>query len=217
MADKLKFIVVDEQPIVRLGVRTVLEQEGHQVVGEAKNGADALELAERLRPDLVVMEVILPKIDGIEATQRILSGAENGVQVVIFSSYTNEEYVLRALAAGARGYVDKICEARDFVEALRRVVHGDVYLSPSVSTPVVLRNLRHGKLEDPLAVLTARERQVLRLVAEGLTNKEVAATLGVAVKTVEAHRANLMRKLDLHDLSALIRFALRVGLLSPDR
>jgi DNA-binding NarL/FixJ family response regulator len=217
VADKLKVVIADEHPILRLGVRKVLEDAGHQVLDEAADGQAAVDAAVRRSPDLAILEVTLPKLDGMEATRRILSKTKEKVQVVIYSAFASEEYVLGGLAAGARGYVTKSTEPRDFVEALRRVRHGDLYLSPDVSTPVVLRNLRHGRLDDPLAILTARERQVLRLVSEGLTNKEVASTLGVAVKTVEAHRANLMRKLDLHDLSALIRFSLRVGLLSPTR
>ena len=217
MADKLKFILADPHPILRLGVREVLSSGGHQVVAEVDDGNAAVEAAVKHSPDIVLIEVTLDKMDGIEAARKIRSRAKESVQVVIFSSFGSEEYVLRGLAAGARGYIVKTTEPRDFLEAIRRVRHGDVYLSPDVASPVVLRNLRHGRMEDPLAVLTARERQVLRLVAEGLTNKEVAASLGVAVKTVEAHRANLMRKLDLHDLSALIRFALRVGLLAPGR
>lgn len=217
MADRLKVLIADEHPILRLGTRRVLEDAGHQVVDEAADGQAAVELATKRTPDIALMEITLPKLDGMEATRRILNKTKEKVQVVIFSAYASEEYVLGGLAAGARGYVTKATEPRDLIEALRRVRHGDLYLSPDVSTPVVLRNLRHGRLDDPLAILTSRERQVLRLVSEGLTNKEVAATLGVAVKTVEAHRANLMRKLDLHDLSALIRFSMRVGLLSPTR
>lgn len=217
MADRLKILIADEHPILRLGARQVLEDAGHQIIDEASDGVSAVEIATKRTPDIALMEITLPKLDGMEASRRILSKTKEKVQVVIFSAYASEEYVLGGLAAGARGYVTKATEPRDLVEALRRVRHGDLYLSPDVSTPVVLRNLRHGRLDDPLAILTSRERQVLRLVSEGLTNKEVAATLGVAVKTVEAHRANLMRKLDLHDLSALIRFSMRVGLLSPTR
>ncbi len=217
MAERLKVLIADEHPILRLGVRGVLEDAGHQVVDEAGDGLAAVEKATKRLPDIALMEVTLPQLDGMEATRRILNKTKEKVQVVIFSAFASEEYVLGGLSAGARGYVTKATDPRDLVEALRRVRHGDLYLSPDVSTPVVLRNLRHGRLDDPLAILTARERQVLRLVSEGLTNKEVAANLGVAVKTVEAHRANLMRKLDLHDLSALIRFSLRVGLLSPSR
>jgi DNA-binding NarL/FixJ family response regulator len=217
VGDRLKILIADEHPILRLGVRRVLEEAGHQIVDEAADGLAAVDAAMKRLPDIALMEVTLPKLDGMEAARRILAKTKEKVQIVIFSAYASEEYVLGGLAAGARGYVTKATQPRDLVEALRRVRHGDLYLSPDVSTPVVLRNLRHGRLDDPLAILTARERQVLRLVSEGLTNKEVAATLGVAVKTVEAHRANLMRKLDLHDLSALIRFSLRVGLLSPTR
>ncbi len=215
MADRPKVLIVDEHPILRLGVRRILEEGGYQIIDEAADGSTAVDLAVKHVPDIALMEITLPKLDGMETTRRILNKTKEKVQVVILSAYSSEEYVLGGLAAGARGYMTKATEPRDMIEALRRVRHGDLYLSPDVSTPVVLRNLRHGRLDDPLAILTSRERQVLRLVSEGLTNKEVAATLGVAVKTVEAHRANLMRKLDLHDLSALIRFSMRVGLLSP--
>jgi DNA-binding NarL/FixJ family response regulator len=217
VADSLRFILADEHPIVRYGLRHLVTEDGHEVVAEVGDGQSLMEAVRQHKPDVVITEVLLPKLDGVEATRRLRAEGIEGVRFLMFSTYGSEEYVLRALSSGADGYVLKTCEGRDLLEAVRRARHGDTYLSPEVSTPVVLRNLRHGDLEDPLAMLTAREREVLRLVSEGLTNKEVASELGVAVKTVEAHRANLMRKLDLHDLSALIRFALRVGLLAPSR
>jgi len=193
----------------------VLEEAGHEITAETDDGARLLSLAGEIDYDLIVSELTLPHLDAVEVAERIASGDSLRRPMMVLSSSGSEDFVLRALAAGIQAYVLKTATARDFLEAIRRVMHGDRYLSPDVATPLVIRSLSTGRVPDPLGLLTRREREVLRLVAEGCTNKDVANALGVAVKTVEAHRANLMRKLDLHDLSALIRFALRVGVLSP--
>ncbi len=202
---------------MRRGLRSFLAECGHHTLAETGEGSALPKLVARRRPDFVVTEVDLEGVDGIEAVRRIATEmGRRKPRILVFSGRSSEDAVLRSFAAGADGFALKTLSGEALLEALDRIRRGERYLCPELATPFVMRKLATNEVSDPLSDLTPREREVLRLVAEGKTNKQAAAVLGVAVKTVEAHRANLMRKLDLHDLSSLVRFAIRVGVLPPD-
>ncbi len=186
------------------------------VVGEAHDGEEALELVQTLRPDVVVMDISMPTVNGIEATRQIRQIAPE-VRVLILTTHEEESYVFQLFQLGAAGYVLKRAAATDLVDAVRAAVHGEAFLYPAVARSLVqdsLEGLRGGKvaLADGLS---DREREVLVLIAEGLTNAQIAARLSISVKTVQTHRTHIMEKLDLHDRSHLVRYAVRRGLIQP--
>jgi len=179
-----------------------------QIVGQAGNGREAVDLAAKLHPDVVVMDVAMPELNGIEATRRILETSPR-TRVLALSMHKDAVYVREVLRAGARGYLLKDSGDADLVAAVRAVAKGEGYLSPSVSESVLSDYRRH--VTDPLDLLSSREREVLQMIAEGKTNKEIATSLNLSVYTVEAHRGRVMEKLNLHSTSELVRFALRSG------
>lgn len=181
-----------------------------QIVGEAGNGREVLELAEKLQPDLVIMDVTMPELNGIEATRR-LSDVAPRARVLALSMHKDAVYVREILRAGARGYLLKDSADTDLIAAVRSVAKGEAWLSPAVSDAVLTDYRRH--VTDPLDLLTSREREVLQMIAEGKTNKEIATTLNLSVYTIEAHRGRVMEKLNLHSTGELVRFALRAGLI----
>ncbi len=181
-----------------------------QIVGEAANGREAVELAEKLQPDVVVMDVTMPELNGIEATRRLVAIAPR-TRVLALSMHKDSVYVREILRAGARGYLLKDSADADLLAAVRAVAKGEGYLSPAVSEAVLTDYRRH--VTDPLDLLTSREREVLQMIAEGKTNKEIATSLNLSVYTVEAHRGRMMEKLNLHSTGELVRFALRNGLI----
>ena len=209
----IRVLLADDHTILREGIRVLLGREADvEIVGEADDGIRAVEMAGRLQPDVVVMDISMERMGGLEATREIIL-TNPGVRVVILTMHDNEEYLVEALKAGASGYVLKEAAATDLAEAIRAAARGDVYLYPSVARKLVRDYVK--RVSDPKTVaetLTTREREVLKLVAEGYTNKEIAALLGISVKTVENHRSNMMRKLDLHDRTELARYAVRIGL-----
>ena len=222
-------LLADDHRIVREGLRRLLEsREDISVVGEATNGEEAVRLVEDKRPDVVIMDISMPRLSGIDATRRICrngaaaaeadseGGESRRTRVLILSMHESQTYVEEVLRAGASGYVLKDSPPSDLFAAIDAVRSGDSYLSPSVTQRVVNAIARPGD-RPSLAVssLTERERQVLELIAEGLSSKEIAAKLGVSLKTIESHRANLMDKLDIHKVSGLVRFAIRAGLVAP--
>lgn len=212
----IRILLADDHGVVRQGLRKLFEaQKDFEVVGEAADGLEAVELTGRLAPDVVVMDVWMPRLSGVEATRRIVrSGAPT--RVLILSMHKARSYVEEVLRAGASGYVLKDTPASEVMTAIRAVKQGECYLSPAITQQVVDALTHPGDLESsPLASLTDREREVLQLIAEGLSSKEIAAQIGVSLKTVEAHRANLMEKLGIHKVSSLVRFAIREGLVSP--
>ncbi len=213
---KIRIVLADDHAVVRDGLRKLLEvQNGFEVVGEAEDGVTAVELAERLTPDVVVMDVWMPRLSGIEATRRI-ARLPGTTRVLVLTMHKSRSHVEEALRAGAAGYVLKDAPATEVMAALAAVHRGECYLSASITQQVVDALAHPGTPESsPLAALTEREREVLQLIAEGLTSKEIATQLGVSLKTVEAHRANLMEKLDIHKVSGLVRFAIREGLIAP--
>jgi DNA-binding NarL/FixJ family response regulator len=207
----IRILLADDHALVRQGFSMILEaQQDMQIVGQAGNGREAVDLAAKLHPDVVVMDVAMPELNGIEATRRIIDGAPR-TRVLALSMHKDSVYVREVLRAGARGYLLKDSGDADLVAAVRAVAKGDGYLSPGVSDSVLSDYRRH--VTDPLDLLSSREREVLQMIAEGKTNKEIATSLNLSVYTVEAHRGRVMEKLNLHSTSELVRFALRSGLI----
>jgi DNA-binding NarL/FixJ family response regulator len=211
MRKKIRVLLVDDHALVRRGFQMILAaEEDMEVVGEAADGRAAIELAQQLEPDVVVMDVAMPGLNGIEATRRLVEALPRS-RVLALSMHKDSVYVREILRAGARGYLLKDAFDRDLVAAVRAVARGEAYLSPAVSE-AVLSDYRK-QVVDPLDLLTSREREILQMLAEGKTNKEIAATLNLSVYTVDAHRGRIMEKLNLHSIGELVRFAVRKGLI----
>ena len=213
----IRVLVADDHTLVRAGIRGLLAGlEGVEVVGEVGEGHDALRLAEELRPDIVFLDIGMPGLNGLEVASR-LNSVDPAVRVVILSMHSAEEYVLRALRAGCAGYLLKGSAVAELELAVRAVARGETYLSSAVSKRVVEEYLsRTGSAADPLDALTPRQREILQLVAEGNTSKDIASRLLLSFKTVEAHRAQIMERLGVHDVAGLVRFAVRVGLVNSE-
>ncbi len=210
MTKKIRILLADDHSVVRQGFRLLLDRETDmEIVGEASNGREAVALAEKLLPDLVVMDVSMPELNGIEATRRIAAAVPHA-RVLALSMHKDSVYVREILKAGARGYLLKDSIDRDLLTAVRAVAKGDGYLSPGVSDAVL--NEYRRQVANPIDLLSSREREVLQMIAEGKTNKEIAGILNLSVYTVEAHRGNIMEKLNLHSINDLVRFAVRNGL-----
>jgi DNA-binding NarL/FixJ family response regulator len=208
---KIRVLLADDHTIVRDGIRALLEDEPDMtVVGEAKDGREAVSLACQQKPDVVLMDVVMPLLNGREATHQIKRECPQ-IQVLVLTMHENEEYVRQMLAAGAAGYVLKDAAARDLIGAIRAVHRGEAVLSPAVTRLVLEDYLRWADLEcqPEENCLTSREREVLQLIAEGYTNKEMAEILCISIKTVQSHRSNLMAKLDIHDRGELIKYAIQ--------
>jgi DNA-binding NarL/FixJ family response regulator len=205
-------LLADDHPVFRQGLRALLEREKFDVVGEASDGLEAIAAAERLQPQIVVIDLAMPALNGIDAIREILKRAPRA-KPILLTMHTEEYHILESLRAGAKGCVSKSQAAEHLLQAIKDVSAGGVYLSPHVSGAVVQAYL--AKTELPYDPLTPRERQVLQLIAEGKTTKETAAVLDVSVKTAETHRTNLMEKLDIHSTAGLVRYAIRRGLLQP--
>jgi DNA-binding NarL/FixJ family response regulator len=213
--DNIRILIADDHRLIRQGIRAMLDHEADmEVVAEAADGPTAVEMAGRLAPDVVVMDVNMPDMDGVEATRRI-RGANPEARIVALSAYSDSRSASEMLRAGAAGYVLKTAPVEELTAALRAIVGGQVYLSPTVAGAVVEDHVR-GNGGGALGRLSDREREVLRLIAEGKSTKEAAFALSVSVKTVETHRRNLMEKLDLHSVAELTRFAVTEGLVSLD-
>lgn len=208
----IRIALADDHAVVRQGIRALLEGvKDFRVVGEAGDGKEMVELVTRERPDVALVDVAMPALNGIEAARRIVRDLSS-VKVLVLSMYTGEEYVREALAAGASGYLVKDSAADELVEAIRVVARGERFLSPAVAALAV----KVGSAASQLDRLTTREREVLQLIAEGNSNKAIAARLTLSVKTIEAHRTNLMAKLDIHDTASLTRFAIARGLVRTE-
>ena len=210
-ADVTTVLLADDHVIVRNGFRMILSHQPElQVVGEADNGRDAVEQAEKLRPDVCVMDVTMPELNGIEATRRLLKVSPK-TRVLALSMHKDAVYVREILRAGAKGYLLKDCDQRDFLKAVKAVALGKGYLSPEISDAVLEDYRKH--VTNPIDLLSSREREVLQMIAESKTNKEIASALHLSVYTVEAHRSRVMEKLNLHSIGELVRFAVRNGLI----
>jgi DNA-binding NarL/FixJ family response regulator len=214
----IRVVLADDHALVRAGIRALLEKlPGIQVVGEADNGRQALELIKTSGPNLILLDISMTGLGGLEALPRIVKDFP-AVKVLILSGHANEEYVLRALRCGAAGYMLKEAAAEELELAIKAVAQGKTYLSPSVSRTVVESYLQRAAGEEgPIEQLTARQREVLQLIAEGKNTKEIADTLEISIKTIEAHRLQLMARLNIHDVPGLVRYAIRSGLVSAER
>jgi DNA-binding NarL/FixJ family response regulator len=209
---KIRVLLADDHTILRRGVRMLLDsQPDLEVVGEARNGREALELARELGPDVVVMDVSMPEMNGIEGTRQICEELP-AVKVVGLSMHSDAVYVREILRAGARGYLLKDSEDEDLLRAIRAVSRGEAFLSPAVSDAVLADYRKH--VANPIDQLTSREREILTLIADGKSNKEIATALNLSVYTVESHRGSVMEKLNLHNTGDIVRFAIRNGLTS---
>ena len=205
----IRILLADDHVMVRQGLRVLLEQAGMIVIGEASDGQEALRLAHEHTPDVAVLDIAMPSLNGLETARRLRETLPQ-TKVVLLTMHTEEPYVLEALQAGAVGYVLKTQAAGDIVQAIRDALQGAIYLSSRVAHTVVQAYLTRSSLPpDPL---TSREREIVQRIAEGQTTKEIASALGLSVKTVESHRSSLMRKLDIHETATLVRYAIRRGL-----
>ncbi len=208
MSDRIRILICEDHALFREGLRAVLREHARlEVVGEAAQGREAVEAALRLRPDVVLMDIEMPEMSGLEATRRIVE-AGPGVKVLVLTLYDDEEVIASCLDAGASGYVLKDGPAAQLVYAIEAVQQGKRYLSPGALTKVVEYG-RSKPTRTAYDLLTGREREVLKLLADGLTTKEIAAQLQVSVKTVDAHKTSLMGKLDIHDRTELVKYAIR--------
>lgn len=213
----IRILLADDHRLVRAGLRVLLQSlAGIQVVAEASNGIEAVRLAESHHPDIVIMDIGMEELNGLEAAAR-LAKLPTPPRVIILSMHATEEYVRRALQAGVAGYLLKGAEPAELEFALQAVMRGETYLTPAVSKQLVQDYLEGARVKsDPLRELTPRQREVLQLIAEGNSTKEIAYKLGVSIKTVETHRGELMNRLDIHDVAGLVRYAIRTGLVSPE-
>jgi DNA-binding NarL/FixJ family response regulator len=214
----IRVVLADDHALVRAGIRALLEKlPGIEVVGEADNGREALELIKKREPNLILLDISMRELGGLEVLPRIVKDFP-AVKVLILSGHANEEYVIRALRSGAAGYMLKDAATAELQLAIDSVTQEKTYLSPSISRTVIDNYLeRVGGPISPLEQLTPRQREILQLIAEGKNTKEIAHTLGISVKTVEAHRLQLMARLDIHDVPGLVRYAVRSGLVSSEK
>ena len=206
----LRVLLADDHVIFRQGVRTLLERYGFEIVAEAGDGREAIQLAKDVKPDVAILDLAMPQLSGPDAAQQIAQVSPQ-TRAIMLTMYSEESSVAKALDVGITGYVLKIQSAADLVQAIRDVMAGGIYLSPGISQSIVKAYLaRHQVASHPL---TVREQEVLRLVAEGKTTREVAQLLGISTKTAESHRMRIMAKLDIHDTAGLVRYAIRQGLI----
>jgi DNA-binding NarL/FixJ family response regulator len=213
----IRLLLAEDHTLMRAGIRALLGGlPDVEVVGEASTGPEALTLAESLRPDLVLLDISMPELNGLEVASRLMK-TEPRRRIIFLSMHTDAVYVRRALQSGASGYLVKGADVPELSLAIRAVMRGESYLSPAVSKDVIWELRRSDTREvTPLEMLTPRQREILQLVTEGHSTKDIAKRLDLSVKTVEAHRSELMERLDIHDLPGLVRFAIRHGLTSPD-
>ncbi|HXU78333.1 MAG TPA: response regulator transcription factor [Methylomirabilota bacterium] len=212
---KISVLLVDDHTVVRQGLRALLKaEEDMEVIGEAENGRQAVMLAKKTPPDVVVMDVAMPMLNGLEATRQILRGAP-GTKVLVLTSYGDDECVQQLMQAGATGYLIKQTAANDLLKAIREVQRGNAFFSPSIAKRLrdqCREAFSNGQPAKKSTELTSRESEVLQLIAEGFSNKQIAAELEISIKTVEKHRQQVMNKLNIHDVAGLTRYAISKGL-----
>lgn len=213
----IRILIVEDHALVRAGMKALLQKiEGIEVVGDMGDGLEAIKSVQMDAPDLVLMDIAMPGLNGLDATARIVKDSPT-TRVILLSMHANEEYFRQALQVGASGYLLKGAELAELELAIRTVSRGETYLTPTIAKYAVeaYRTKPEG-LSGPLARLSSRQREILQLIAEGQTTKDIAQRLSVSVKTVETHRSQLMERLDIHDVPGLVRLAIRVGLIQPD-
>lgn len=212
----IRVLVADDHTIIRSGLRLLLEREaGFQVVAEASDGRQAVDSAERERPDVAILDIGMPNLNGIEAAKQIVAKLPN-TKIIVLSMHSDETYVLRALRAGARGYLLKDSAESDILNAIRAVEAGKAYFSPEISRMLVddyMRQMQQRGIDDSYELLTAREKEIMQMLAEGKTNKDIATKLNLSPHTVETHRGRILQKLNLHTLPELILYAVRKGVI----
>lgn len=217
LGKKITVVLAEDHAVVRQGLRTLLDAEGNfDVVGQAQTGREAVDLATALRPDVILMDIAMPVLNGLEATRQILA-ANPAARVLILSAYSDDEYIERTTAVGAAGFLEKQTSAEILAKAIREVAAGKSYFSPAIAKRMADSNKRSrdrdGFVKPSSVKLTSRETEVLQLVAEGQANKQVAATLGISIKTVEKHRQHVMDKLNIHETAGLTRYAMAQGII----
>lgn len=203
-----RVLLADDHALIRQGLKALLEKQGFCVVGEASDGQEAVRTVEKAQPDVAIIDISMPILNGVEAARELKKSSPE-TKVVLLTQHDEDQYVTEALRAGVKGYVLKSQAAEDLVHAIQEVCHGSVYLSPHISRAIVDAYLSKSSVStDPLS---GRERQVLQLVGEGKSTKDIAVHLGISVKTAESHRSRLMKKLDIHETASLVRYAIRRG------
>jgi two-component system response regulator NreC len=207
-----RVFLADDHALIRQGLKALLEKQGFQIVSEASNGQETIRSVEKTQPDVAIIDISMPILNGVDAARELRKSSPK-VKVILLTQHDEDQYVTESLRAGVRGYVLKSQAAEDLVHAIQEVSRGSVYLSPSISRTVVDAYL--SKMYVSADPLSGRERQVLQLVGEGKSTKEVAVHLGISIKTAESHRARLMKKLDVHETASLVRYAIRRGLIQP--
>ena len=212
----MKILIADDHALFRAGLRALLSDiPGVTIVAEASDGAEAVQLCASCAPDLAFLDIAMPQLNGLQATQRI-KAAQPATRVIVLSMHLNEDYIRRALSAGADGYMVKDSAPSELTVAVQGVMAGSNYLSPAAASLLIQQALPGMKQNDPLQALSPRQVEVLRMVAEGKSTKEIARLLDLSPKTVDIHRAQVMQRLDIHDVAGLTRFAVRVGLVGTD-
>jgi DNA-binding NarL/FixJ family response regulator len=213
----IRVLIADDHTLVREGIRALIERlPDIEVVAEATDGRDALNLLRTCRPDVVLMDISMPRLNGLDATRLMIRTLPN-IRVIILSMHRSEQYVWQALDAGAAGYLLKDTDLTEVSIAINAVMRGKAYLSPEIAMHVIKKYVRRGDSNESFRLaLTPRQREVLQLMAEGTSTRKIAETLNISVKTVETHRAQLMERLDIHDVAGLVRYAMRTGLVQQD-
>ena len=207
-----RLLLADDHALIRQGLRALLEKQGFQIVCEASDGQEALRSVQKTQPDVAIIDISMPILNGVDAARELKKSAPK-TKIILLTQHDEDQYVTEALRAGVKGYVLKSQAGADLVHAIKEVCRGSVYLSPNISRAVVDAYL--SKTDDPTDPLSGREHQVLQLVGEGNSTKDIALRLGITAKTAESHRARLMKKLDIHETASLVRYAIRHGLIQP--
>ena len=216
---KIKVLVADDHTILRQGIKALLDnQEGIEVIGEAKDGREALEIIEETLPDVILMDIAMPGLNGLEATRRIKKKFPR-MKVLVLTMYTNEEYIFQILNAGANGYLVKETAFQDLISAIKAVYKNEAFMSPSISKKVINSYIKKAQDDEEKTreILTTREREILQLIAEGNSSKKIAELLFISPKTVETHRTHIMDKLNIHNRTGLIKYAIRKGMVDVDK